>query len=160
LFILLKNLKKYKILKYKKSNFKKSRNHMTNLEKLKELCSNLTILYVEDEMIIKEMMVQYLQKFFLKVETASDGREGLEKFQKGSYDIVISDLSMPRMSGALMLKEIQNIKKNQLVLVTSAYTLDDPIFDLSALNIFGYINKPFDLQQLNTELYNAVSNFK
>jgi len=133
---------------------------MINLEKLKELCSDLTVLYVEDEIIIKEMMVQYLQKFFLKVETASDGKDGLEKFQMSSYDIVISDLSMPRMSGALMLKEIQDIKKNQLVLITSAYTLDDPIFDLSALNIFGYINKPFDLQQLNTELYNAVSNFK
>ena len=133
---------------------------MINLEKLKELSSDLTILYVEDEAIIKEMMVQYLQKFFLKVETASDGKEGLEKFQKGSYDIVISDLSMPKMSGALMLKEMQNIKKNQLILITSAYTLDDPIFDLSTLNIFGYINKPFDLQQLNTELYNAVSSFK
>lgn len=133
---------------------------MIDLKELKNKAKDISILYVEDEVDIRDMMSKYLEKFFLRVNTAIDGEDGLNKFKQDSYDIVISDLSMPKMNGALMIQNIQSIKEKQLVIITSAHCVDDEIFDLSKINICGFINKPFEMQQLNAELYNAISNIK
>ena len=126
---------------------------MVELKILKELTTNMNILYVEDDSSIRETMTQYLRKLFLEVDVAFDGLEGLEYYKKGKYDIVITDLSMPRMNGLDMLSKIKELNDEQAVLITTAHSESEYMFGAIKAGIDGYIIKPFDFEQLNHELF-------
>ena len=126
---------------------------MNTLKDLKELTHNLTVLYVEDELEIQQTMLRYLQKFFSHVSSANNGLEGLEKYQKNKYDIVITDLSMPKMDGLSMIEEIKKLNEDQAILITTAHTEASYMAGAIKSHIDGYVIKPFDYEQLNTELF-------
>ncbi len=136
---------------------------MTDVKELKKLCQVLSVLYVEDDKSIQNVMTQYLEKFFLTVVSTSDGVEGLEAYKNAQFDIVITDLSMPNMGGLEMLKHIKEINEDQAVLITTAH--NEPEYMIGAIKsgVDGYIMKPFDFMQLNQELYKLtlrLKNFK
>ncbi len=131
--------------------------HLQGIKQLKELSADLSVLYVEDDTAIRETMGHYLGKFFLKVVIAKDGLEGLYAYQQQTFDLVISDLSMPHLSGIEMLKEIKVINKNQAILITSAHSESEYMFGAIKLGVDGYIVKPFLYEQLNQELFKIVS---
>ena len=91
---------------------------MIDVKELKELCQNFSILYVEDDDAIQNVMTQYLEKFFLTVVSASDGVEGLNAYKNAQFDIVITDLSMPNMGGLEMLQKIKMMNDDQAVLIS------------------------------------------
>ena len=126
---------------------------MKNIKTLKQLCMNLKVLYVEDDMLVQKSMFNYLKKFFLKVETANDGEAGLELYKLGSFDIVITDISMPKMNGLQMIEKMRAINPEQIVLITSAYTNPEYMIESIKMSVDGYIVKPFDYEQLNGEIY-------
>jgi len=126
---------------------------MVDLKSLKELTKNLKVLYVEDDVSIGQTMVQYLEKFFSLVVYAANGLEGLQKYQLQRFDIVITDLSMPKMNGLDMLEQIKELNESQAVLITTAHSESDYMFGAIKAGIDGYIIKPFDFIQLNRELF-------
>ena len=65
---------------------------------LKEFGANMRILCVEDDEDIRQAMVVFFQRYFPHVQEASNGQEGFDYFSKHSYDIIISDISMPIMN--------------------------------------------------------------
>lgn len=77
--------------------------------------------------------------------------------RKKRYDIVITDLSMPVMNGLDMIKAIKEICDEQSILITSAHSEAEYMFGAIRAGIDGYIIKPFDFHQLNTELYKIVT---
>lgn len=129
---------------------------MNSIKELKELSKNFRILYAEDEPAIRRAMHDYLSKFFLEVVSVENGKEGLEAYKKGKFDILITDLSMPVMNGIVMLEKIKEIDSNQAVLVTSAHSESEYMVDAIRAGINGYIIKPFDFLQLNKELFKIV----
>ena len=131
---------------------------MIDIKKLKSIASNLNVLYVEDDLEIQNLMAQYLKKNFFTVVNADNGLEGLQKYKKEKFDIVITDLSMPIMNGVEMLKEIKEINIEQSIIITSAHAKTNSSFDLTNINIDGYITKPFNWEQLNNELYKVINN--
>lgn len=133
---------------------------MINLKELKELTKDLKILYVEDDLSIQASMLQYLKKFFPVVVKASNGLEGLKQYQKQKFDIVITDLSMPKMNGLDMLEQIKELNENQAVLVTTAHSESDYMFGAIKAGIDGYIIKPFDFMQLNHEVFKIAQKLK
>ena len=133
---------------------------MTDVKKLKEFCGVLSVLYVEDDTSIRNVMTQYLEKFFLRVASASDGVEGLDAYKNAQFDIVITDLSMPNMGGLEMIEHIKKIDENQAVLITTAHNEPDYMMGAIKAGVDGYIMKPFDFMQLNQELYKITLNLK
>ena len=133
---------------------------MSLLKELKTLTFNMKVLYVEDDSSIRDTMLQYLKKIFMDVDCAFDGLEGLESYEKGKYDLVITDLSMPRMNGLDMLNKIKEIDDDQAVLITTAHSESDYMFNAIRAGIDGYIIKPFDFEQLNHELFKIVDKLK
>ncbi len=129
---------------------------MINVKELKELSQHFKLLYVEDDSSIRGVMCEYLKKFFQTVTVANDGVEGLEAFKKDKFDIVITDLSMPKMGGLEMLKEIKELNENQAVLITTAHNEPEYMGGAIKSGVDGYILKPFDFIQLNQELYKLV----
>ncbi len=126
---------------------------MTNLKELKHLTKDLNILYVEDDIAIQNTMVLYLNKFFSLVTVANNGLEGLELFKKSKFDIVITDLSMPKMNGLDMIKNIKTIDETQSILITTAHGESNFLLDAISSHVDGYILKPFDYESLNFELF-------
>ena len=133
---------------------------MINIIELKQIASNINILYIEDELSIQKTMSKYLRKFFSSVTTANNGLEGLDFYKKNKFDIIITDLSMPKMNGIDMISKIKEIDENQPIIITTAH--GETSFLLSALksHVDGYIIKPFDFEELNFELYKISQKIK
>ena len=133
---------------------------MIDIKKLKELSSDLSVLYVEDELSIQSKMSQYLKKFFFLVDVANNGLEGIEFFKQSKYDLVITDLSMPKMDGIDMIKSIKKINENQSILITTAYSQTNYLLSAITAHVDGFIIKPFDYDILNYELFKIVEKIK
>lgn len=129
---------------------------MTELKELKKLGENISILYVEDDINIQQNLKTYLEKFFSKVDTASNGIEGLEIYNESFHDIVITDINMPKMDGFEMSVKIKELNEDQNILVVSAYSDVDNFTKFIKLGIDGYIIKPIDYEQLNSSLFKVV----
>lgn len=129
---------------------------MIDIKELRDISKNFSVLYVEDDELLRTSMGIYLAKFFSKVVSAADGIDGLKKYDEQPFDILITDISMPNMNGLEMISKIKSKNENQLILITTAHTEADYMFKCIKLGIDGYVIKPFDNEQLNSELFKIV----
>ena len=130
---------------------------MIDIKSLKDRAKNFSVLYVEDDASIRDSMTVYLGKFFSKVEVATNGLEGLDAYAQEKFDLVITDLSMPKMDGLEMLTKIRELSEEQTILITSAHGESHYMLEAIKHGIDGYIIKPFDYEQLNYELFKIVT---
>ncbi len=82
---------------------------------------SLRILVVEDEPLVREVLGVYLAEDNHNVTTAENGREGLEKFRAGEFDLVMTDRSMPEMNGDALAAEIKKLRPAQPVLLLTGF---------------------------------------
>ncbi|QOG12276.1 HD domain-containing phosphohydrolase [Arcobacter sp. FWKO B] len=117
----------------------------------------ISILYVEDEDIIREEVHKILSMLCEKVDVAIDGKDGLEKFKSGQYDLIITDINMPYMSGFEMLKEIKNIDPIIPAIIISAYSQEEYFLQASKLDIVNdYLFKPLKIVDLMDKINKHV----
>ncbi len=118
--------------------------------------NNLSILYVEDENNIREMLSKFIARFCKNIFLAHDGQEGLELYKQNHIDIVISDIKMPKLNGIDMVQEIKKINPAQLVIFTTAHIDSEYLFKAIELQIDGYIAKPVDLDKLKNQIDKCI----
>jgi DNA-binding response OmpR family regulator len=125
-----------------------------SLHNIKEYCQNLNLLFVEDNRQTRESTLDLLNNFFNNIVVAENGEEGFGKYtdffnQKDRYfDIVLSDIKMPKLDGIAMVKKIYKLNKNQLVIILSAHDDKDSLLNLIELGVDGFIQKPVKLERL------------
>lgn len=123
---------------------------MENATKLKELIEfskHINVLYVEDDDQLRQDTLRLLSTFFKHIEPAVNGKEGLEKYKAGSYEIVISDLRMPEMDGIEMVRNIKELNDDQIILVTSAHDESQYLLQLISMGVNNFILKPLDIKK-------------
>ena len=126
-----------------------------------ESCTNLKILYVEDNESAREATKSFLENFFKIIDIGVDGEDGLRQYNEfykinnRYYDIVISDINMPKMNGIDMITNIKNIHKIQSFIVLSAYKDTENLIDLIRLEIKHFIVKPIQSEKLLEVLYKS-----
>ena len=111
-----------------------------------------TILVIDDEKGILQLMHQALTKFGHNVETADDGREGIRKFDDGCFDIVITDIRMPVIDGNGVVAHIRKSEKQSIPVIAISGTpwlLGAGSFDM-------VLSKPFSLKQLIESIRSLV----
>ncbi len=81
----------------------------------------LRVLVVEDEEMVREVILIYLTDDHHEVTVAENGREGLEKFRTGKFDLVLTDRAMPEMNGDQLAKEIQALNPDQRVILLTGF---------------------------------------
>ena len=113
---------------------------------------NLTILYVEDEPMIRQNAVEYLSRVCDNVLEAKDGLEALEVYRKKEPDIIISDIKMPRMSGLDMAEQIRQSDKKTPIIIATAHTETHYLLKAVELQLIKYIVKPITSIKLNEAL--------
>lgn len=126
-----------------------------SIKRLRNLANNLSVLIVEDEELINTQLCEYLEKFFKVVKSAVNGKEGLEYYEKEHFDIVISDIVMPEMSGIEMLQKIKEKNTNQKVIIASAYTNSNYFIEAIDMGVNHYILKPINYKHLLEVLYDV-----
>jgi len=114
--------------------------------------NDFTILYVEDDIDTQELIESILQAYFKEVFVASDGEEGLSIYKKKNPDIVLSDISMPKMDGLEMSEAIQKIDPQQLIALFTAFNEPKYLDKAAELGIDTYIMKPLDEKQFFNSL--------
>jgi DNA-binding response OmpR family regulator len=136
---------------------------MVDYDKVYNETKNFTVLYIEDnESFLKETTTVFTELFY-KVDTAINGKEGLElyksylKKEKIPYDIVITDISMPHMNGIELIKEIYKIDKGQSIIVISAHDESKYLLELLNMGIEQFLVKPIDFDILLTVLFGTLS---
>ncbi|WP_245394748.1 two-component system response regulator [Sulfurospirillum diekertiae] len=130
-----------------------------SLKDLLTLTSSLRILYVEDDVVLRENTIALLHDLFGEIHEASDGNEALLLYKKSEnfYDIVITDLNMPQMNGMDLIKNIQIINPKQPIIVVSAHNETEYFLESIRNNVNGYILKPIDFNQLVETIYKVAS---
>ncbi len=108
----------------------------------------LVILVVEDEVKIRESLVNVLSSRYSKVIGAQNGDEGLKKFKKFKPDLIITDIAMPIMDGLDMAKEIKEIANDVPIVVLSAFSEKERLLRSIDIGIDKYLIKPVDIDEL------------
>jgi DNA-binding response OmpR family regulator len=127
-----------------------------NIQDLMLVAKGKSILIVEDSENISESLAFLMRKFFEVVEIAENGREGLEKFEKGKFDIIITDLRMPYINGVEMIKEIKKIDENQIIIITTAFEDEEGVEALDANQDITLFVKPINMEALFGTLINKL----
>jgi YesN/AraC family two-component response regulator len=91
----------------------------------------------------RDLLSRHLERVFTNVKTAKNGLEGLQMYQDNKPDVVITDLSMPAMSGFEMIKNIQAEDAEAKVLVTTAFREE-----VGNLRVDGIIYKPVSMDDI------------
>lgn len=135
---------------------------MINSKELLKYTKNLSILFVEDQDDLRTSTTQVLKNFFKIVESAEDGSEALDKYntytEKNNgkyYDIVLTDLAMPKLNGVELTQSIYKINPKQTLIVLSAHDESKFLLPLINLGIEHFIKKPLDFQELLKVLLNT-----
>lgn len=109
---------------------------------------NISILYVEDESTIRDEIVDILQGECLHLYAASNGEEGVALFEKYEPDIVLSDISMPKMDGLSMSRHIHDRAPQTPIIISSAFNDSDYLLEAIRLGIHYYLLKPMNIKEL------------
>jgi CheY-like chemotaxis protein len=111
----------------------------------KEILKEKSILYVEDDEALNYEYTRIFELLFSEVVSVVNGKEALDKYEKNRYDIVLTDLTMPKINGIELANKIRDINKNQIILAMSG----DNDLDMDKKKIFDNIFlKPIDLTEL------------
>jgi PAS domain S-box-containing protein len=113
-----------------------------------------TVLLVDDEAMIIDVAERMLSKLGYKVFTARDGKEAIEVFKKyrNKIDVIILDMIMPNMGGGETFDRIKKMKPEIKVLLSSGYSINGQASEILNRGCNGFIQKPFNLQNLSQNL--------
>lgn len=126
------------------------------LRNITEKTKRLKVLFVEDSGPSKEVLIEFMNMFFDVIVEASDGEEGWEKFNQEDFDLVMTDINMPKMTGLQLAAKIREVNPELPILVISAHRETNFFLECIRLNIDGYVLKPFEMDQFMSVLSKIV----
>ncbi len=109
---------------------------------------NLSLLYVEDEDFIRENAILFLEDHFHSIYEADDAFKALEIYHDKKPDIIITDISMPKMSGLELCERIRQNDTHTPILITTAHTNTEYLLKAVELQLVKYLIKPLEEKEL------------
>jgi DNA-binding NtrC family response regulator len=109
----------------------------------------IRVLVVDDEEIVRESLLGWLEKDGYTVDTAPDGPTALERITAEPWAIVLLDLKMPGMDGMQVLEEAKKIRPEIVVVIMTAYAAVDTAVTAMKFGAYDYLVKPFDPEELS-----------
>lgn len=101
-----------------------------------------SILLVDDDHEFRKAMKKMFERSGYSVTGAGDGREALEVLSEKAFDLIISDLRMPNLSGIELMEEIKRKRIDTPVIFITAFGEVESYMDLMNMGAFEYMNKP------------------
>jgi two-component system response regulator PilR (NtrC family) len=114
------------------------------------------ILVVDDEESMRELLEIALGKDGYRITVAASGGQATELIDKGSFDLVISDIKMPDMSGVEVLRYVKQTDPAIPVIMVTAYASAETAVEALRLGAYDYLTKPFKIDELKANVRNAL----
>jgi two-component system, NtrC family, response regulator PilR len=114
------------------------------------------ILVVDDEKSLREVMSIMLKRAGYDVTEASDGEQAIGQVNKDIYDLVITDLRMPKADGMDVLKAVKSTSPETVVLVVTAFGTADSAVEAMKQGAYDYLTKPFQVDEVQLIIRNAL----
>jgi DNA-binding NtrC family response regulator len=113
-----------------------------------------TVLLVDDEDTVRRVAEKILTGSGYRVVAASDGEEGVAafRFAPARFDVVLLDLTMPRVGGEEALRRLQEIRPDVRVLIMSGFSEQDTANRFLGRGVAGFLAKPFNAEMLLTKV--------
>lgn len=120
----------------------------------------IKVLIVDDDQICREILRETLESQEIEVTLACDGLEGLGKLSSDPFDILITDLNMPRMDGLTLLQEAREHYPNILTIIITGYGSLESAIEAIRKGTYDYIQKPFKIEEIQIVTRNAIEKIK
>jgi two-component system response regulator PilR (NtrC family) len=114
------------------------------------------ILIAEDEKSMREVLEIFLQEEGYETFTAKDGKEALEMLERDIYDVVITDIKMPRADGFEVLKKTKEISPQTVVIMITAFGTTESAIEAIKLGAYDYMEKPFKIEEIRVVIKRAL----
>jgi CheY-like chemotaxis protein len=124
------------------------------------LDSAIRVLIVDDDEICREILQNVIVQQGVEVSVAVDGLDGLEKLTAEPFDILITDINMPRMDGLALLREARQRYPHILTIIITGYGSLESAIEAMRQGTYDYIQKPFKLDEIAITARNAVDKIK
>lgn len=118
------------------------------METIAEQAKTVRILVIDDEPGIRDLLSFELSGQGYAVETAENGEEGVSKIRNGSFNLVISDVKMPKMGGLEALEIIKSLQPDIEVIMTTGFATIDMAVESIKKGAYDFITKPYNLEEL------------
>jgi two-component system response regulator PilR (NtrC family) len=122
--------------------------------------TGVNILVVDDDIQIADMLKDYLVGRGYAVTAVYGGREALEAFSTGNYQIVIADIKMPDVDGMAVLKSVRKSDQAAVVIMITGFATTDSAVEAINLGAYDYIAKPFKWEHLEVVLRRAIERYR
>ena len=114
------------------------------------------LLVVDDARSMRELLSIVLRREGYDVTLAENGRTAVDALERGRYDLLISDIKMPDMSGVDVLRAAKRIDQDILGIMITAFASADTAIEAMRLGAHDYLSKPFDVDELKIKVRNAL----
>lgn len=114
------------------------------------------ILFVDDDTSMQMAISKLVSSLGHEIDVASDGIEGLSKFKKNNYDLIITDIRMPNLDGKDFVKRLKIIDKDAVIVVLTGYGSVPSAVELIKLGAYDYLEKPINFEELEMSLNRAL----
>ncbi|MBW2066596.1 MAG: sigma-54-dependent Fis family transcriptional regulator [Deltaproteobacteria bacterium] len=116
----------------------------------------MSIMIVDDEMIVRESLMHWFKKYGYKVDSASSGFAALEKLEKYPFEVLFVDIKMPKMNGIELLERVKKDYPDTVVIIITAYGSIESAVEAMKKGASDYLLKPFKPEQLSLVLEKIV----
>ena len=107
-----------------------------------------SILIVDDNISLCKTMSFILKRKGYAVTTAQDGPEAIERVKENSFDVIFMDIKMPLMDGVETYKRIKQIRPDAIVMMMTAYAVEDLVQEALQEGAYGIVYKPLDIEKV------------
>ncbi len=114
------------------------------------------ILVVDDEQSLRDVLSIMLKRAGYVVTSAMDGEEAIELLHKEIFDLVITDLRMPKIDGMEVLKAVKSASPETVVLIITAFASADSAVEAMKQGAYDYLTKPFQVDEVQLIIRNAL----
>ena len=109
-----------------------------------------SILIVDDEQVMRDFLADVLEDF--EIEKASDGDIAIDKLKTRKFDLIITDMKMPRISGEEVVRYAKEIYPDARIIVISGYSSLASVTNALGYGVCAFLSKPFTIKQIRTEV--------
>jgi two-component system, NtrC family, response regulator PilR len=114
------------------------------------------ILVVDDEQSLRDVLSIMLKRAGYAVTSVADGEEAIEQVQKEIFDLVITDLRMPKVDGMEVLRAVKSTSPETVVLIITAFATADSAVEAMKQGAYDYLTKPFQVDEVQLIIRNAL----
>ena len=120
----------------------------------------IKVLVVDDEKGIRFLLSEALLHRGFEVSLARDGQESLEKLENNHFDLVVTDINMPRLDGVSMLKSMRRTGREEKIIIMTGNPSDQRLTDKDLPQVVTRLCKPFDMDKFLDVVIAATANRK